>query len=115
MKKSLPVELLASVARRLEKLASILSMTDREIADRLGVSPQAWNNYSKGARPLPVDVALELKRLSDTTLDWIYTGDERGLSVTVRETLGGRRPPVRLVKAAETQPERSRAGRTRNR
>lgn len=76
-------------------------MKDKDIAERIGVSPQAWNNYTKGERPFFAPALIELRKLIPVTLDWLYFGDESGLPVHVLQRLTARSMPVPLHRPSE--------------
>lgn len=81
MKKRVDPVLLAKVAERLEALARGLGKSDAEMARRLKLKPQTWNNYSKGHRPLPIEVAIRLADEFGVTLDWLYRGNRLTMPV----------------------------------
>lgn len=81
MKKRIDPVLLTEVSGRLEALAKGLGKSDAEMARKLKLKPQTWNNYSKGHRPLPIDVALRLADEFGVTLDWLYRGNRLTMPV----------------------------------
>ena len=56
-------------------------------ADRLGVGYQHWKNLENGLG-VPITLATKLLDLAPgLTLDWIYFGEESGLSVALSQEL----------------------------
>jgi transcriptional regulator with XRE-family HTH domain len=73
----------AAVGRRLRILRYATSTprtTVLEYAKSVGLSRQAWTNYECGIRVPRLEEALKLKRQFGITFDWLYTGDEIGMS-----------------------------------
>jgi len=89
MKKKLDAKLLRDVAIRLNALLLAKGMKDADMARRLKISPQTWNNYSQGERPLPIPIALKLVEEFQVTLDWLYRGDTQtmphGLMLAIQQ------------------------------
>lgn len=50
-----------------------------------GVSRTAWTNYESGFRRIELDAAKKLRNQFGFTLDWIYEGDVRGMSIDLVE------------------------------
>lgn len=74
MKTKISDKSLSEVGDRLNALASALSKSDAEMARRIRISPQRWNNYAQGRRPVSVDVAVRLADAFSISLDWLYRG-----------------------------------------
>lgn len=100
MKKKYPDEWLKEVGNRLAQLGRAMEVTDAQMAEVTGSSPQAYSNYKNGIRPLPLDAAMALAKYG-VTLDWLYTGNPSGLTVKASIALGAQvRPfPVRKIRA----------------
>ena len=75
------------VGQRLETAAKVLDKKQVDMGTVAGASPQAWNNYVHGARPLPIDAAISLCNRFGLTLDWIYRGDPSGLPRALADKL----------------------------
>jgi DNA-binding transcriptional regulator YiaG len=75
-------------AERLRRVRELLDLpSQKAFADRLGISPQRWNNFERGA-PLTIEIAQKLLRIiPGLTLDWIYNGDRRGLTMELDRRL----------------------------
>lgn len=75
-------------AERLARIRELLGATSQKaFADRLQISPTRWNNFERGA-PLSIEVAQKLVRIiPGLTLDWLYNGERRGLSVELDRRL----------------------------
>ncbi len=71
-----------AVSERLRLLRKVVSGENQTaFAARLGIEIKRWNNFERGM-PLSKEVAILLvKKFPDVTLDWIYLGNENGLSV----------------------------------
>lgn len=57
--------------RRLRDLREDNDLTQREVAGILGTSPQYYQKYENGIRPLPVERLIELARFYQTSTDYI--------------------------------------------
>lgn len=66
-----------AIIRRLNLLPSVLGKKNYEIADLIGCSPRDWANWrsSKGSVHIQDYAALELYRVFEISMDWIYGGD----------------------------------------
>jgi transcriptional regulator with XRE-family HTH domain len=75
-------------AERLKRVRSLLKYpTQKTFADALGIIPSRWSNFEAGA-PLSIEIAQKLVRLvPGLTLDWLYNGERRGLSVELDRRL----------------------------
>jgi DNA-binding transcriptional regulator YiaG len=75
-------------AERLKRIRELLGITSQKaFADQLAISPTRWNNFERGA-PLSIEVAQKLVRIiPGLTLDWLYNGERRGLSVELDRRL----------------------------
>lgn len=64
----------SGVAGRLRSFRENLGLTQVEIADRLSLSPQAWNGYERGVST-PTFATLErMTRLFDLNTHWLMSG-----------------------------------------
>ena len=79
MKKKLPPDFQQALGARLESARSALGIRHIDMAKVAGLSPQAWNNYVSGIRPLSIPSASLLCERYGLTLDWIYRGKTGGL------------------------------------
>ena len=64
-----------AVGQRLSRLRRALGLTQRQLADQLNITGPRWANYELGTSRIPVDMALELVRRWDVSLDWVYYGN----------------------------------------
>jgi transcriptional regulator with XRE-family HTH domain len=56
-------------------------------AKELGISASRWNNF-EGGKPLSIEIAQKLVRIiPGLSLDWLYNGERRGLSVELDRRL----------------------------
>ena len=71
-----------AVAARLRLLRTVVSgESQTAFAAALGIEVKRWNNFERGL-PLSKEVAfLLVNKFPDVTLDWLYLGNENGLSV----------------------------------
>lgn len=54
----------------------------------LGWPPTALSNFENGSRRVPRDKALQIReRVAGFSVDWLWTGDESGMSVDLRRRL----------------------------
>jgi transcriptional regulator with XRE-family HTH domain len=64
-----------AIAYRLELLREALTDLDqKQIAERVGITPAAWNQYTQALTAPSVESALRICRIYGVTLDWIYQG-----------------------------------------
>ena len=77
-----------AIAERLRLLRRVVSGDNQStFAARLGIEPKRWNNFER-AMPLSKEVAiLIVKKFPDITLDWLYLGNPRGLTVKRQQEL----------------------------
>lgn len=64
-----------SIAERLELTREALGLTPAQFARRIGISPQAYNNYIGLRRYISLDQAEKICLSVGVSLDWIYRGD----------------------------------------
>lgn len=67
------------VGSRLQTTRIALGKTQADLARVLLISPQRWNNYERGARPIDIEFAIRLCERFGVTLDWLYRGIVAGL------------------------------------
>ena len=61
----------------LKTLRTQRGMTQQEVAQRLGITRQAYSNYELGQRDLPTQTLIALAALYDTTTDYLLEVDDR--------------------------------------
>lgn len=84
----------ADICARLKALRRAFSLTQTEMAERLGLgSQQAWQNYETGKRPLDYTVALVIAQQFHAPLDWIYRGLTAMIPLHLAEKLAAEEPP----------------------
>lgn len=81
---SFPFEI---VGARLIHLRKALGLKSAEICRQTGISPSLWSQFEQGKRRIPLDDALILRNKYGASLDWLYAGDESGLSLRVAQAL----------------------------
>ncbi|HQR96714.1 MAG TPA: helix-turn-helix transcriptional regulator, partial [Thiotrichales bacterium] len=64
------------IADRLLLIRTNLGLSQKEFADRLGISLRAEQNYERGDRAIPSDVLLSLAKNFDIDPMWILDGPE---------------------------------------
>ncbi|MGE4484361.1 MAG: helix-turn-helix domain-containing protein [Oscillospiraceae bacterium] len=57
--------------RRLRDLREDSDLTQRDIADILKTSPQYYQKYENGVRPVPMDRIIKLAEYYNTSVDYI--------------------------------------------
>ena len=67
------------VGNRIDMLCRVRSLNQADLARVLGISAQRLNNYVRGARPFPIDLAIALCAKYECTLDFLYRGAIGGL------------------------------------
>jgi transcriptional regulator with XRE-family HTH domain len=76
------------VGNRLQLTRIALGKSQAELARVLLISPQRWNNYERGARPIDIEFAIRLCERFSLTLDWLYRGQMGGLPFELAQRLG---------------------------
>jgi DNA-binding XRE family transcriptional regulator len=76
------------VAKRLRLLRAACGYkTATAFANKLGISVPRYVNF-EGGKPLSIEVALKVvQTVPGCSLDWLYMGERRGLSVGLDERL----------------------------
>lgn len=73
------------------RLRQVLGFGDRggqtAFARQLGIAPNHLNMIEHGERGLSPELALELRRFSGVTLEWLYAGEGGGLLPELRQKL----------------------------
>jgi DNA-binding XRE family transcriptional regulator len=83
-----PVSIEDIAARLAQLRESFPEMNQAAFASYLGMTAQAWNNYERGLRRPDLATALKIcQRVPGLTLDWIYRGEEGGLSARLLRQL----------------------------
>ncbi len=59
---------------RLESVRKHLNLTKKDFASKLGITAQAYNNYSKGTRDIPIEIAIKINQLFNISMDWLLVG-----------------------------------------
>lgn len=77
----------AAIARRLVAARRAKKLRQIDLARMTGVAPNALSNWEQGIRRPSLDQVVLLLPALDVTLDFIYFGDDRGLSWEVREAI----------------------------
>ncbi len=57
--------------QRIRLLRELNNLTQREVAERLGISSRCYSHYEKGTRSLPVDVLEELSEFYHVSTDYL--------------------------------------------
>jgi hypothetical protein len=56
-------------------------------AQRVGIEVKRWNNFERGL-PLSKDAAITLvRKIPGLTLDWLFLGNEAGLTIKLQREL----------------------------
>jgi transcriptional regulator with XRE-family HTH domain len=69
------------VGWRLAVLADALNMSDRALAELLGISAQRLHNYISGRAMITPTMAMYVHMRTGATLDWLYRGDISSMPV----------------------------------
>lgn len=78
-----------TIGERLDEVRKQGSFNGREFAETLEITPQAYVNYSKDKRDLPMPIALKINQMFNISIDWLLTGKGEMLfnDVTIHNTL----------------------------
>jgi transcriptional regulator with XRE-family HTH domain len=72
--------------QRIRILMKQKKLTQKELADLLGISQPAISLYLKGRVP-PADILFRIAGIGETTVDWLLSGDVQKSEYTVREKI----------------------------
>ena len=78
---------LTLVGNRIVILRNIKHVKQVELAHALGISVGRLSNYERGTRPVDIETAISLCSKLDSTLDYLYTGNTRGLPFHVAQQI----------------------------
>lgn len=78
---------LPAIGRRLQAARRLAGLRQRDIASIAGVSEFAPTNWEAGTRRPKVSEVARLLPVLGVDLDWLYLGDDRGLTWEKREAL----------------------------
>ena len=59
------------ILERVIRLRKLHGFTQKQVADRLGISQQAYSQYERGLRAIHMDIFVSLALLYGTTVDYI--------------------------------------------
>lgn len=76
-----------TIGERLRLTREALGLTQVEFAKKAKVSPSAYNQYEKGRMRPAIDQAIRLRDAHNLTLDWIYIGDNSGLTAKLSDAI----------------------------
>lgn len=85
------------IAARLAALMATLGLNQAGMANLIGVSQPALNNYLKALRRPDLDVGIAIQTKTGATLDWIYLGDRSGLPARLLEKLPDLSAPAKTA------------------
>lgn len=68
-----------AISHRLTLTRLALDLKKASMARRMGVSPQAWNNWEEGHERISIEMSHKLCAALGLTFDWIYRADMSGL------------------------------------
>lgn len=60
---------------RLEEIRLNKGFSKKDFSQKLEITEQAYNNYSKGKRNLQAENIQKLKQLFNISIDWLFTGE----------------------------------------
>ncbi len=66
-----------AVAERIKHIVEASGLTQRELADALGISQPAVSQYLRGRMP-QADVLYRLAKLGNCSMEWLLTGEQPG-------------------------------------
>jgi transcriptional regulator with XRE-family HTH domain len=88
-------ESIEAIGARLKATREAMRMQQAAFSRMVGIEPQAWNNYERGAKRIAIDQALKVCRATGVSLDWIYRGMSAQLPVNLATALAQDREPER--------------------
>jgi transcriptional regulator with XRE-family HTH domain len=77
-----------ATAARCKALRVALGYTQTAFCRRAGISNKVWSQNESGRNRISIDTANVICDSFGASLDWIFRGDYRGLSVLTAEKLG---------------------------
>ena len=69
----------AEIALRLRAIRHYLGMTQRQVADEIGVDRQSISQWESGDFRISIDGALQMRSVFNISLDFIYVGRDDAL------------------------------------
>lgn len=75
------------IGERLRLTREALGLTQAEFARKSKVAASAYNQYEKGKMRPAVDQAIKIRDTYKLTLDWIYLGDNSGLTAALSDAI----------------------------
>jgi transcriptional regulator with XRE-family HTH domain len=91
-----------SLGQRIAERRKALTVTQVELAERLGISQQAMNSFEKGRRRVPVSLLPVIAQELDTTLDALITSNATTTSIAKKR--GPQKKIQQQMKLIETLP-----------
>lgn len=83
---------------RLREIRDINKFTQEEFSKTLNLSQRTYESYEREERPLPIDVAIQISKLYDVSLDWIfYQSDQKNQLDSITKTLVALRKVFKVV------------------
>ena len=64
-----------NLAKRFKLFREFLGLSQKEFADKLGVSQKAISQWERGERAIPAVILKELKEHLNLNIDWLLTGE----------------------------------------
>jgi transcriptional regulator with XRE-family HTH domain len=75
------------IGDRLEKVRLAYGISQAEFARRIGVKSHTYNGWLTGEKRPSVDTAIDICEAFDLTLDYLYRGKARTLSVQLEHAI----------------------------
>jgi len=77
-----------AVGERLQRIRQLCGLNQTKFAQTLGLQQNTYSSYENGSRKCSVETAVEIARQHSVTLDYIFMGNDAGLTrVLARELL----------------------------
>lgn len=77
----------AEIASRIKWHRELLSLTQKDYAEKAGLKRAQLNNWEGGDHRIGIDGARALRKTYGLSLDFIYEGVDDALSMTLRKAL----------------------------
>ncbi len=85
----------------LKEIRKARGLSQREVADKLGCSPNVYSRYERGERQPSIDILIDLSRIFEVTVDYLVGNREiESASLSKYE--------LELIKEARSADERAR-------
>ena len=57
---------------KLKMIRERKNISQKQLAEKIGITPQRYNQYERARRQLPIDIAIKISKELDVSLDSIF-------------------------------------------